>query len=115
MPRAGRVVYSTDRGRLCPKCGWPADDCRCAKSLAEAVPEKLAAVLRLEKAGRGGKAVTVIDGLPRNAKFLDELARDLKRGLGTGGAVREGAIEIQGDRRAALRTKLQAQGWRVKG
>jgi len=110
-----RPVYATDRGRLCPTCGWPVGDCRCSKRFDEEVPEKIVAKLRVESSGRGGKSVTVIDGLPRNAKLLDELARELKRALGAGGAVRDGAVEIQGDRRDALRARLAAKGWTVKG
>lgn len=113
--RGSRPVYATGQGRLCPKCGWPVDQCRCSTQFDEAIPAKLVAKLRLEKAGRGGKEVTVVDGLPRNEKFLDELARELKRALGTGGAVREATIEIQGDRREAVRARLQAKGWTVKG
>lgn len=79
------------------------------------MPERIVAKLRLEKSGRGGKSVTVVDGLPRNEAFLAALARDLKRALGTGGAVRDGAVEIQGDRREALRASLAAKGWTVKG
>jgi len=59
--------------------------------------------LRMEKKGRGGKTVTVVDGLPRNAAFLKDLSQDLKRACGTGGAVQEGAIELQGDLRARAR------------
>jgi translation initiation factor 1 len=110
-----RPVYATGRGRLCPKCGWPIAQCRCSTQFDEEVPGKIVAKLRLEKSGRGGKEVTVVDGLPRNEKFLAELARELKRALGTGGAVRERAVEIQGDRREALRERLQAKGWLVKG
>ncbi len=57
----------------------------------------------------------MVDGLPRNAAFLDELLRALKRSLGTGGTVREGALELQGDRREALRALLAARGFVVKG
>ncbi|MCM2270095.1 MAG: hypothetical protein NDJ75_08330 [Thermoanaerobaculia bacterium] len=113
--RDSRPVYATGKGRLCPKCGWPIESCRCSARFDEAVPAKIVAKLRLEKSGRGGKEVTVIDGLPRNEKLLDELARELKRALGTGGAVRESCVEIQGDRREAVRAKLLAKGWGVKG
>jgi len=115
VARENRTVYSTERGRLCPKCGWPLADCRCSTRFDEALPERIVAKLRIEKSGRGGKTVTVVDGLPRNAPFLAELSRELKRALGTGGAVRETAVEIQGDRREALRTRLAAKGWTVKG
>lgn len=112
---SSKPVYSTERGRLCPQCGWPADDCRCAAQLEQAVPAKVVAKLRIEKAGRGGKTVTVVDGLPRNREFLKQLAGELKRALGTGGGVGDEWVEIQGDRRAELRTLLAARGWVVKG
>ena len=114
---SSRPVYSTGTGRLCPRCGWPAADCRCAANVAhdEAVPTTVCAKLRLETRGRAGKSVTVIDGLPRNAKFVDTLARDLKKALATGGTALERAIEIHGDRREQLRTLLAARGMRVKG
>ena len=111
----GRVVYSTATGRVCPTCGWPADRCRCSSRFEEAVPARIEANLRFESKGRGGKSVTVIDGLPRNEAFLDELLRSLKRTLGTGGTVRETALELQGDRRQALRALLAARGFAVKG
>jgi translation initiation factor 1 len=111
----GRPVYSTETGKLCPTCGWPAGRCQCSSRLEEAVPARVTAKLRLESKGRGGKSVTVVDGLPRNAAYLEELLRSLKRSLGTGGTVREGALELQGDRRDALRTLLAARGFAVKG
>ena len=110
-----RTVYSSGVGRVCPKCGWPAEQCRCSVRFDQAVPDRLTARLRFESKGRGGKSVTVFDGLPRNATFLAELLRALKRSLGTGGTVREGALELQGDRREALRALLAARGFAVKG
>lgn len=110
-----RPVFATDRGTLCPICGWPERDCKCSGAFAEAIPAKLEAKLRIEKAGRGGKTVTVVDGLPRNAAFLAALATELKRGCGTGGAAREASVELQGDHRARLRGLLAKKGWRVKG
>ena len=109
------MVYSTGVGRVCPTCGWPAERCRCSSRFDQAVPERVTAKLRLESKARGGKSVTVIDGLPRNTAFLEELLRALKKSLGTGGTVREGAIELQGDRRDALRALLAGRGFTVKG
>jgi len=111
----GRVVFSTGVGRVCPTCGWPADRCRCSSGFDQALPDRVTAKLRLESKGRGGKSVTVVDGLPRNAAFLEELLRSLKRSLGTGGTVRGGALELQGDRRDALRGLLAERGFTVKG
>ena len=115
--RGSRPVYSTGPsggGELCPKCGWPKRDCRCSTSFDEKVPERVVAKLRIEKSGRGGKTVTVIDGLPKNAAFLAALATELKKALGTGGSALESAVEIQGDRREAIRARLAAKGWTVK-
>jgi translation initiation factor 1 len=109
------TVYSTGAGRTCPKCGWPVADCHCAASLEEKVPEKLTARLRIEKAGRGGKTVTVIDGLPRNRAFLERLAGEMKRACGTGGSAGESAVELQGDHRERLRAVLAGRGWTVRG
>jgi translation initiation factor 1 len=110
-----RSVYETGKGRLCPKCGWPADDCRCSKAAEEPVPAKLRCVLRLEKKGRGGKSVSVVAELPKNQAFLAALAAELKRACGTGGTVADGAVEIQGDQRERLRPLLAAKGWTVRG
>ena len=113
----GRVVYSTGRGRLCPTCGWPVDDCRCSGKFAKhdaPVPAKPVAKLRLENRA-SGKHVTVLDGLPENRGFLDALCRDLKRACGTGGAAGMGSIELQGDQRERLRELLPKKGIQVKG
>ena len=75
----------------------------------------MTARLRIEKAGRKGKTVTVVEGLPRNRTFLAELAKELKRACGSGGTAVEDRVEIQGDHRAALRDRLAAKGWVVKG
>lgn len=113
-----RIVYSSDAGRMCPACGRPVRDCRCATgagSADEPIPPRIVAKLRMEKKGRGGKTVTVVDGLPRNAAWLKDLCQDLKRACGTGGAVQDGAIEIQGDLRERIRAFLLGKGFTVKG
>jgi translation initiation factor 1 len=73
------------------------------------------AKLRMEKKGRGGKIVTVVYDLPQNDAFLKELAQELKRACGTGGAVADNTIELQGDLRDRVREYLEKKGWRVKG
>lgn len=75
----------------------------------------MVARLRMEKAGRGGKTVTVVDGLPRNAAFLKELCQELKRACAAGGAVVDGRVEIQGDLRERVRGLLVKKGFGVKG
>ena len=82
------------------------DDCRCSKKLDQPVPAKVTAKLRLEKAGRGGKSVTVVDALPDNGPFLEELAKALKKACAVGGTVRPGAIELAGDVRERVRPLL---------
>ena len=113
----GRVVFSTGKGRLCPGCGWPAEDCRCSKTQAprdEAVPEKVTAKLRLENRA-SGKHVTVVDNLPKNAAYVAQLLADLKKACGAGGRAGDGSLELQGDQRERVRTVLAARGLAVKG
>lgn len=71
--------------------------------------------LRLEKKGRGGKTVTVLDGLPRNSDFLEGLGKELKKLLGTGGTASETFLELQGDHRATLRRILSSRNFLVRG
>jgi translation initiation factor 1 len=112
---AARLVYSTAGGRRCLTCGAALAACTCTAADAEAVPDRIVATLRIEKAGRGGKTVTVVAGLPRNAAFLKTLCGELKRACGTGGAVGDGTVEIQGEARDRIRANLVGRGWRVKG
>jgi translation initiation factor 1 len=112
-----RVVYSSEKGRICAKCGWPATDCHCASALPgpqDAVPPKITATLNLENAGPG-KKVTVIHGLPKNTAFLESLAKELKKSCGTGGKAGEDFVELQGDQRDRLRDLLTRKNWTVKG
>jgi translation initiation factor 1 len=114
--RNARLVYSTDRGRICARCGWPENDCKCSTGKAEEpVPSRVVAKLRMEKKGRGGKTVTVVYDLPRNAAFLKELCQDLKRACGTGGTIVEDTVELQGDLRDRARALLVQRGFAVKG
>jgi len=115
--RNARTVYSTSSGRVCPTCGWPERDCKCSSRFArdEHVPARVVAKLRMEKKGRGGKVVTVVYDLPQNQAFLKDLASELKRACGTGGAVSENTVEIQGDLRERIRAVLENKGWTVKG
>jgi translation initiation factor 1 len=81
--RNGTLVYSTDAGRICAGCGWPARDCTCSKTPDQRVPSRIVAKLRMEKKGRGGKTITVVDGLPRNVAFLKDLwGNNLRRRTG---------------------------------
>ena len=66
------------------------------------------------KGGRGGKTATVVTGVGGSPADLESLAVELRRAVGAGGAVRDGAIEIQGDHRDRLAQRLTALGYRVK-
>jgi len=115
MSGNSRLVYSSAAGRVCPACGQPERGCRCGEASTERVPDRPVAKLRMEKAGRGGKTVTVVYGLPRNAAFLTDLAKELKRACGTGGTATEEGVELQGDIRDRVRELLGKKGFRVKG
>lgn len=115
MAANSRLVYSSAAGRVCPKCGQPERGCRCGEKAAERVPDRPVARLRMEKAGRSGKTVTVVFGLPRNEAFLKDLAQELKRGCGTGGTATEDGVELQGDIRDRVRDLLVKKGFQVRG
>lgn len=70
--------------------------------------------VRLDRKCRGGKSVTVIEGLPIPARQREALLKQLKSGLGTGGTVRDSGLEIQGDHRDALMKTLEKLGYRPK-
>jgi predicted translation initiation factor SUI1 len=110
-----RVVYSSAAGRICRRCGLPDRGCRCGQATSEPVPVRPVAKLRMEKAGRGGKTVTVVFGLPNNTAFLKDLCQDLKRACGTGGAATADGVELQGDLRERVRELLISKGFGVKG
>jgi translation initiation factor 1 len=112
---AGGLVYSSEHGRMCPKCGKPVANCACsaAKPASTATQNAVVRVGR-ETKGRKGKGVTVVTGVPLKGAALDELGSRLKRLCGSGGTVKDGVIEIQGDQRDALVAELAKQGWTVK-
>ena len=112
-----RLVYSTDTGGVCAGCGWPRRGCKCSRPRAgtEPVPTRIVAKLRMEKKGRGGKTVAVVYGLPRNAAFLKSLCSELKRSCGTGGAVLDDGVEVQGELRDRVRDVLEQKGYLVTG
>jgi translation initiation factor 1 len=115
-----RLVYSTDPAlnKKCQKCKELVSECTCAKELPYA-NSKFVAYLRIEKAGRGGKTVTVIDELPKVESFLKELTTELKKKCGSGGTYlmdrKEGVIEIQGDKKETIRNILTKKGIKTKG
>jgi len=70
--------------------------------------------VRRETKGRGGKTVTTISGIELASDALRDLATELKRRCGTGGSVKDGVIEIQGDHRDVLVAELEKRGYEVK-
>jgi len=107
------IVYSTAHGRMCPGCGRPVAECVCREAAAAALGDGIVRVGR-ETKGRKGKGVTVITGLPLDAKGLRKLAKLLKRKCGAGGTVKDGVIEIQGDHREMLLEELRREGYPAK-
>ena len=110
------LVYSTEHGDICPDCRAPLNDCQCATQAEQARLAALDGVVRIrrETSGRKGKGVTTIEGVPLGDAELKTLAKSLKKRCGTGGAVKNGIIEIQGDHRDTLHDALTRQGYRVK-
>lgn len=111
---SSRLVYSTDFGRACAGCGKPAAQCVC-KAKARPVGDGIVRVRR-EMAGRKGKGVTTIQGLPLDDAALTALAKQLKAACGSGGTVKEGVVEIQGEHLDKVLAWLKArpEGWTVK-
>ena len=94
------TVYSTELGRLCPRCAKPLTECTCKKQ-TRLVGSGTVRVGR-ESKGRKGKTVTLVTGLPLADDALKNLLSEMKRHCGAGGALKEGVIEIQGDHRDAV-------------
>ena len=119
MPdRLDRLVYSTDNGRVstCPSCGQPYKQCRCGQAATGAINKKSDGIVRImrDRKQRGGKTVTVITGVPADDDGLITLAQQLKKLCGSGGTVKDGNIEIQGDHCDKVQAKLTELGYKVK-
>ena len=117
MPQDSRLVFSTDKGRVCPDCGRPVKKCVCKRKKSESTADAASdGVIRLrrEKKGRKGKTVTTVSGFQVGTDDLKQIASSLKNICGTGGSVKDGVIIIQGDHRPAIQKELQEQGFSVK-
>jgi translation initiation factor 1 len=109
------LVYSTDKGRLCPQCLRTQTECICKKQTASSVKSGDGIVrIQRQTQGRGGKTVCVITGVPLPEAGLKDLAKQLKQQCGCGGSVKDGTIEIQGDFRDKLKAALEKAGFKVK-
>jgi len=98
-----RLVYSTDSGRI-------------DEPKAVVARPKGDGIVRIQRqtSGRKGKGVCLITGVDLDDAALEKLAAELKKKCGCGGEVKEGVIEIQGDKRDLLKQLLEAKGMKVK-
>jgi translation initiation factor 1 len=121
----GRLVYSTDGGRVsnCPLCGLPYKQCRCDQPLTGSgsgsggqPAKKGDGIVRImrDRKHRGGKTVKLITGVPANQNEIAALAQQLKKLCGSGGTVKDGVIEIQGNHCDKVQAKLTEMGYKVK-
>ncbi len=115
-PSGGRVVYSSEHGRMCSSCKQPVGKCKCkdAKKYASRPESDGVVRVRREKKGRGGKTATVVNGVPGTEAELKAIAKKLKQKCGVGGSVKDFEIVIQGDNVDKVVDALKAQGFNVK-
>ena len=109
-----RRVYSTEQGRICPLCNKPIHGgTRCQPKTPAPNGDGIVR-LRRETKGRKGAGVTLIDGLPLVDAELKILAKQIKQHCSSGGAIKTGIIEIQGDHRNLIKSLLEKKGYTVK-
>lgn len=108
------ILYSTEHGSMCPKCGKKEKECICKVNKKSEVKGSGNVRVSRETKGRKGKGVTVVTGLPLNDFDLAILGKKLKQKCGTGGTVKNGVIEIQGDLRDKIVDLLNADGYKAK-
>ena len=109
----GGLVYSTEGGRMCPACRQPLAACACAAPPAAPRGDGIVRVSR-ETQGRGGKTVTVVRGVVGDAAALAALGKRLRTACGSGGTVKDGVLEVQGDHRERLIELLIREGYTVR-
>jgi translation initiation factor 1 len=109
-----KPVYSTnpDTSTRCRRCG--SDPCRCSSRIKSLPPGGQVAHIRREKKGRRGKTVTVVSNLQLSAEDMKALAKHLKQACGSGGTVKDGNVEIQGDHRDKVAGELAELGYKTK-
>ena len=105
------LVYSTEVGRTCPDCRKALADCSC--KAGQVLGDGNVKVSRSTK-GRGGKCVTVVKGVALDAVALAALGKQLRTACGTGGTVKDGVIEVQGDHAQRVADELKKRGMTVK-
>jgi len=107
------TVYSSESGRICSGCGQPTGKCSCRKQVVLPQGDGTARVSRSTK-GRGGKCVSLITGLQLGTDELNNLAKHLKQKCSSGGTVKDGVIEIQGDHRELIVKELTWLGHKTR-
>ena len=110
---SGGLVYSTDNGRMCPRCRQPVTACACQASAPRPPADGIVRVSR-ETKGRAGKGVTLVRGLALDDAGLTALGKALKTACGSGGTVKDGVIEVQGDHCERVMEMLKDDGFVVK-
>ena len=98
---------------MCPQCEQPIKECSCAQRASRPAGDGVVRISRQTK-GRKGSGVSVITGLPLAEGDLKSMAKKLKKLCGSGGTVKAGVIEIQGDHRQVLVRALEKAGYKVK-
>jgi translation initiation factor 1 len=106
------LVYSTDGGRMCPVCRQPQAACRCGQKTGPLGNGQVR--VGRDSKGRGGKTVTFVRGLALDAEALADLGKQLRAACGSGGTVKDGVVEVQGDHVERVLAWLQARGHAAK-
>lgn len=114
MSKQNRRVYSTETGRICPNCDCAITHCKCKKQKTQIKNNDGFIRIARETKGRKGAGVSLITGLPLDASELKDTAKKIKQLCSSGGAIKDGIIEIQGDHRDKIEEWLNGQGYKTK-
>ncbi len=114
-----RLVYSTETGRICPKCQKLVPGCSCKKKRTKSdsqPPPKSDGIIRIQREtkGRKGKTVTTVSGFDIDDDDLKALSKQLKQHCGAGGSIKYGVIVIQGENLDTIKGYLERQGYKVR-
>jgi translation initiation factor 1 len=107
-----RRVYTTEQGRLCPSCQSPSAQCQCRQQHSTQGDGKVR--ISYETKGRKGKGITYITGIPLPSDELKQLLKQLQQKISTGGSIKHGQLQLQGDQRERVRQLLHPYGWTIK-
>ncbi len=116
MSNKSRLVYTSEGGRVGGDEPKPKRATGRSKSRRPQTASPADGVVRIHRStkGRRGKGVCLVSGLPETGPELKAVAKKLKQACGTGGAVKDGVVEIQGDNRDKLKAELEKLGYTVK-